>query len=261
MTNEEILAVWSPEDSPWATWVKPVLFAHLNVSPGCAPNLPNQRDVTWAPAAAQKAGIVLDLPGDEGIWVGVALAARGYRPVPLYNALPLPSNSVVGDSLSRRSIVAVDVLPIIAALRHNARQLATLTVPPSAPPVFLLDANRQGDGDLLQPEAFDNRSICFTTDFPSANFLQTQGIQRILLGQRARSEPQTDLQHVLCRWQEGGLTLERMRVDEPAASEKFRVNPPSWYGLMFQRALASIGLRRAAGGGFGAWMPESSAGG
>jgi hypothetical protein len=30
---------------------------------------------------------------------------------------------------------------------------------------------------------------------------------------------------------------------------------------MFQRALLAAGLRRATGGGFGAWKPESSAAG
>lgn len=33
------------------------------------------------------------------------------------------------------------------------------------------------------------------------------------------------------------------------------------YGAMFQRVLSSIGFRRASGGGFGAWLPETSAGG
>ena len=108
------------------------------------------------------------------------------------------------------------------------------------------------------PEEFDNRSVCFTTDFPSANFLHAHGIERVLLVQRGRDEPATDLAHVLRRWQDGGLLLERMRVDLPALAQQFEVRRPSWYSAMFQRALAAFGLRRAPDGGFGNWVPGSS---
>jgi hypothetical protein len=261
MTNEEIFEVWAPEGSPWSTWAKPVLFAHLGTPFGLPPSAEAACDVSWSPAADKKVAIVLDLPGEEGVWVAMALAARGYRPVPLYNAVPLPSGAPILDPLSERSIAAVDVLPIISALRRNAEQLAGMNIPTDAPPVFLLDANRHGDNLKMLPDEFDNRSICFTTDFPSANFLLTQGIQEVLLIQRDCIDPQPDLAHVLRRWQDGGLKLERMGLDSPLQRERFQVSRPSWYGAMFQRALAALGLRRATGGGFGAWMPDSSAGG
>lgn len=261
MNNEEIFAIWSPEDSPWAAWVKPVLFAHL----GSAFALPEgeeiPHDASWAPKPDEKVALVLDLPGDEAVWVGIALAARGYRPVPLYNALPLPSGQLILDPMSRRSIAAVDVLPIVRALRRGAEQIATMKIPADAPPAFLLDSKRHGDHMRMQPDEFDNRSICFTTDFPSANFLLSRGIETVLLVQRDRIEPHADLAHMLCRWQDGGLLLERKRIDSHQGRELFRVNSPSWYGAMFQRALVAFGLRKAPGGGFGAWMPESSAGG
>ena len=46
-----------------------------------------------------------------------------------------------------------------------------------------------------------------------------------------------------------------------SAQERFEVKRPSWYRVMFQRALMAFGLRRALGGGFGAWIPDSSSGG
>jgi len=261
MTIEEIFAVWSPENSLWSPWTKPVFFAHLGTSLVLPPDAGDSRDAGWSPTPDDKAALALDLPGEEGVWIGVALAARGYRPVPLYNAVPVPFGVPILDPLSRRSVAAVNVLPILSALRRSTEQLAGKNLPPEAPPAFLLDANRQGDQLQVQADEFDNRSICFTTDFPSANFLLTHGIQRVLLIQRDRIEPQTDLAHVLRRWQDGGLPLERARMDSPLERERFQVSRPSWYGAMFQRALASFGLRRAPGGGFGAWMPESSAGG
>src|SRR5882724_4842320 len=207
MTNEEIFAAWSPENSLWSTWAKPVLFAQMSTSFVLSPSAETSRDADWSPPPDEKIALVLDLPGEEGVRVGLALAGRGYRPVPLYNALPLPFGAPIFDPLSGRSVAAVNMLPIIGALLEGADQLARMSIPTNAPPAFLLDANRYGDGSRILPDEFDNRSICFTTDFPSANFLLTHGIQRILLVQRDRIEPQTDLKHVLRRWQDGGLLL------------------------------------------------------
>lgn len=260
MTNEEIFEVWSPDDSVWSTWVKPVLFAQAGTAVPLPPGAETAPEVGWAAQGQDKFTLVLDLPIDEGVWLGLALTRCGYRPVPLYNALPLPFGVSAFDSETGRPVAAVDMLPIVNALRHGAERLLHLKLSPNFPPAFLLDANRQGDRPML-PDEFDNRSICFTTDFPSGNFLLTHGIERVLLVQRARIEPQTDLAHVLRRWQDAGLALERIRIEEPTAREAFQVDRPSWYRAMFQRALASLGLRRALLGGFGAWIPESSAGG
>jgi hypothetical protein len=261
MTKEETFAAWSPVDSVWATWVKPVLFAHMDAATLVPANTGTVYEAGWAPAIEERTAMVLDLPKDEGVWLGIALAGRGYRPVPLYNALPLPFGAPVFDPTSQRPVAAVDVVPIVSALRQGAGQLAALKVPLEAPPAFLLDANRQGAGVRMLPDEFDNRSVCFTTDFPSANYLTTHGIKGVLLVQRERVEPQTDLAHVLCRWQDAGLPLQRMRIEQAIDRERFEVKRPSWYRAMFQRALVAFGLRRAPGGGFGAWIPESSAGG
>jgi hypothetical protein len=267
MTKEEIFAVWSPEHSPWSTWVKPVLFAHLREEFTLPASHEIHRDVDWVPPATERYALVLDLPGDEGVWVGASLALRGYQPVPLYNAIPQPINAIPQPihpaliSISRLSIEAVNVLPILDALHGAAPQLSGIPVPPDAPPAFLLDANRLGGGTGPTDDMFDNRSVCFTTDFPSANFLLSKGIRRVLLVQRDRLEPHDDLAQVLRRWQDGGLRLERARIPAPTVRVPFQIARPRWYGAMFQRALAALGFRRAPAGGFGAWMPESSAGG
>jgi hypothetical protein len=261
MTKEEIFSIWAPDDSPWSRWVKPVLFAHLDSALAHMPVREVAVDVSWSPPLDGNVALVLDLPGAEGVWTGVALASRGYRPVPLYNALPLPFGERLFDPLTGRAVAAVDVAPILAALRQGAEKLAQVKLPLDAPPVFLLDASRQGAGVRMQPDEFDNRSISFTTDFPSANFLASRGIQRVRLVQMDRAEPQADLAHSLRRWQDGGLKLERMRLDLPSQSEFFEIARPSWYGAMFQRVLSSIGFRRSSAGGFGAWIADSSAGG
>jgi len=261
MTKEEIFAAWAPDGSPWARWVKPVLFAHIDLAKESGSSAGTTGVVDWAPAANDKVTLVLDLPGAEGVTTGVALAKLGYHPVPLYNALPLPCLNPASDDITGAEIAAVEVLPILEALKLGAEELARVNLALDASPAFLLDANRSGEERMVKACDFDNRSISFASDFPSATFLGAQGIRRVLLVQRDRSEPRADLAHTLRRWQEGGLHLERIRLDGLAAPESFEVARPRWYGAMFQRVLASIGLRRVVGGGFGGWMPDSSAGG
>lgn len=261
MTKEEIFAIWAPEDSAWSRWAKPVLFAYVDSALSNNPMTETAGDVTWAPPASDNVALVLDLPCQQGALTGVALAASGYRPVPLYNALPSPYGKPPLNPLAGCDMIAVNVLPILSALRFGAEELSKLKIPAGAPPVFLLDCNRAGTGRRLQPHEFDNRSISFTTDFPSANFMAFHGIQRAILVQGNREVPHSDVAHTLRRWQDAGIVLERKRLDFPGPPEIFEVAKPSWYGAMFQRALASVGLRRAWTGGFGAWMPDSSAGG
>jgi hypothetical protein len=237
------------------------LFAYLDLEISQIPATEVAGDVSWAPPPGENTVLVLDLPGAEGVLTGVVLAGRGYQPVPLYNAVPLPYSELRLDPLASKAVAAVDVLPILSALRKGSEQLAQTKLPFDAPPAFLLDANRHGAGRKMQPEEFDNRSVSFTTDFPSANFLASHGIQRVMLVQRDRIEPQPDLAHSFRRWQDGGIKLERLRLDLPSQPESFEVARPSWYGAMFQRVLAGVGLRRSGRGGFGAWVPESSAGG
>jgi hypothetical protein len=260
MNKEEIFSIWAPENSIWSRWAKPVLFAHLDSALSYIPVTSAPTDVSWSPLLDERVAIVLDLPGAEGALIGLALAGQGYRPVPLYNALPLPFGETLLSPATISRVAAVDVLAIISALRMGTKLLAQLTLPPDAPPAFLLDANRKGVRKMITGE-FDNRSVSFTTDFPSANFMASQSIERVLLVQKHVLEPQSDLAHTLRRWQDDGLKLERLRLDPLSPREPFEVARPAWYGAMFQRVLSAIGLRRSSAGGFGAWVPDSSAGG
>jgi hypothetical protein len=187
------------------------------------------------------------------------LASRGYRPVPLYNAVPGPVGILTPGALGG-SVSLVDVHGIADALWHGAEHLRQTSLADDAPPAFLLDANRRGEGRFATPGRFDNRSISFTTDFPSANFLMASGIQRVVLGQLAADQPQPDLAHTLRRWQEGGLGIELKRLDSGAPITPLEVPKPSGFGSIWQRALALFGLRRHRLGGFGGFIPEPSAG-
>lgn len=52
------------------------------------------------------------------------------------------------------------------------------------------------------------------------------------------------------------MTLHPLSLATP-----FLVGRPRWYGAMFQRALAALGLHKTGSGGFGVWMRNSAGGG
>ena len=261
MTKEELFEIWAPPHGCWSPWVKPVLFACLDREPGWAAlAATSDFDTSGIPPAQHNAALVLDLPGAEGIRAGMALAAQGYRPVLLYNAVPGPTVPVQGATGISDATALVDVGQILSALWHEGGRLHGMNLSPNCPPAFLLDANRRGEGLSLAPGRFDNRSISFMTDFPSATFLAANGISRVVLIQSGRDDPQPDLAHTLRRWQDGGIALEMKRMDVVGPPVLLQVRAPSGFGLLWQRALGMLGLRRHGLGGFGGFVPTPSAG-
>ncbi|HEX2572333.1 MAG TPA: hypothetical protein VH877_22500, partial [Polyangia bacterium] len=185
MNRTEVHRCWCLPESPWSRWVKPVLFAYLDeeLEPGPLPPSPgwllpevirplemaSQTEGGPTPYRAahrlRDVALVIDLPGAEGTQMGIGLAEKGFRPIPLYNAVPAPG-------------ATIDVRPIMAALVNGAGLVGD--VAGDAPPAFLLDADRMGQGRAVQAGDFDNRSVCTAADFPSAALLGTAGIRRVV---------------------------------------------------------------------------------
>ncbi len=265
MKREELFEVWAPAAAVWSPWVKPVLFSCLNEGAWDEllgmPAPPAHWCTEWLPSAAENIVLVLDLPGHEGVAVALDLARCGYRPVPLYNALPGPREQELSATGWLATPPLVEVSGILNTLRAATRRLADAGLPAEAPPAFLLDARRRVGQRLATPGCFDNRSISFVTDFPSANLLLARGMRRVLLVQRGATQPQADLAHTLRRWQDSGLeiTLKDLEVAGPPAP--LIVNKPTWFGLWFQRALELVGFRRNVLGGFGGILPDTSSSG
>jgi hypothetical protein len=246
MTNEEVFDIWAPADVAWSAWVKPVLFTQRTTTPGetSTPDDWLTLDVSWAPGPHENEAIVVDLAGRQSLLVGLALAAQGYRPVPLYNAC-------TGGS------AVVPMEPVLDLLHRAAPDLAKLFLPDDSPPAFLLDADRLRGG-VPTPGRYDNRWLVFPQDFPSANFLRSRSIRSVLLVQPRAGQPQSDLAHVLLRWQEAGLPLSVVAPTASAVAQPLQVQQPRFFRWMWQRALASMGLRRNSAGGFGAVVPHPS---
>jgi hypothetical protein len=250
MTKQDIFDAWVPSSTIWSPWAKPVLFSQMDaISPEVivAPHAPT--DVSWGVDSDRATAMVVDLPGAQGVTLALSLAEIGYRPVPLYNACPEPTGNT---SL-------VEVQPIMIALARSASLLGGLNLPIDAPPAFLLDASRN-PGAVPLPGQFDNRSISLPTDFPSASLLLSHGIRRVILVQPRRTEPQADLSHTLRRWQDAGLTILALAMQEPGSLQPMMIQRPKAFRLLWYNLLAKLGLKSNPLGGFGGRLPMSSSG-
>jgi hypothetical protein len=270
VTGEDVYRIWAPDGARWSPWVKPVLFTHLDgyqsIDQASALSEP---EVPWAPdaaptepravpgagyrepgivaAARAQTALVVDLPPMMSICTGLALARRGYRPVPLYNSCP-----------GKGAVVHLG--GIMLGLRAGAPLLAELRLPPDAPPAFLLDANRMSGHPV--PTMFDNRWMVLPQDLPSARLLRDGGVARVRVVRESGRRGGDDLDHVLRRWQDDGLPLELVREGRAEAPVPLEVARPRRYRALTYRLFAMLGLRRNAAGGFGSVVPEpGSAGG
>ncbi len=247
MTNEDMFEAWAPADSRWSSWAKPVLFAQgVGVRVQTTSPAPDSRDYSWLPRASGQTGVVVDLGGVETVRIGLKLAELGHRPVPLYNTSDDPA-------------AVLDVRPLRAELTAGAETLRRRSLPPDAPPAFLLDAARMRPAVLPSPGTFDNRWMVFPQDFPSGTFLKSAGITDVLLIHDG-GNPQEDLAHVLLRWQQAGIRLQSM-TPEDTAPRPLVVHPPSWFRKVWYRAITVARLRRNNAGGFGAAIPVATSGG
>jgi hypothetical protein len=250
VTGQECYDVWAPADAAWSAWAKPVLFAQLAEQIWTVPDgeAPNPVDVFWAPSAGRTA-IIIDLPEADSVRFGLALASRGYRPVPLYNT-----------SFGAGAVVNAEVIARELLLR--TRWLQGITLAKSAPPVFLLDASRMSPTVLPAPGRYDNRWVVFPQDFPSGSYLRANGITDVLLVHGDKGL-QDDLAHVLLRWQQLGVKLLAHDVSARGHGQtrELRVTPPSLARRLWYRVIALAGLRRNNAGGFGAIIPVPSSGG
>ena len=74
MTKDQIYRIWRPDDSPWSRWVKPVLFSYM-----VEEELPAQGTLRrkWGIPHSSDTAIIVDMPGEEGVAVGLALSESG----------------------------------------------------------------------------------------------------------------------------------------------------------------------------------------
>jgi hypothetical protein len=242
-SGESAFAAWAPDGVLWSEWAKPVAFVLPSMTMG-ADSIPQPTQPAALPDFLDpKSVVVVDLPGVDAVHAGLALARRGYRPVPLFNGTSGPS-------------AVIDVSPVTRALWDGAPTLERHTLALDAAPAFLLDSRRNVTAAPIRPGSYDNRWVVLPQDFPSGSLLASRGMRSATVLQTGTVSIAPDLAHVLRRWQESGLQIRVVDVGSGRVAENVTVPKPSGFKLAWYAAIALFGLRRSNVGGFGSLIPE-----
>jgi hypothetical protein len=248
MWSEEAFDAWTADGAIWSQWAKPIAFAQAR-GLAMAPEPIADADLPVVPGPLDPASaIVVDLPGAEAVYAGLAVADRGFRPVPLFNGTSGPS-------------AVIDVAPIARALWAGTERLKRRGIAVDAAPAFLLDSRRRGSRGDSPPGSYDNRWIALPQDFPSGALLASRGIKGAALIQRGSLTIPSDLAHVLRRWQDHGLQIRVVDLATGQSASDVVVPKPSRFRHAWYAAIAVLGLRRSNVGGFGSSVPEETTGG
>jgi hypothetical protein len=249
-TREAVYEQWAPEGTLWSPWVKPVVFTALvdRMLEATHAERPPDPGWTWLPDANSATGVVLDLPAAAALRLAVVLARRGFRPVPLFNGVPGPLGGFVPAEEMCHALVGF------------GDDLAKLSLPPDAPPAFVLDSGRMAGGRIPGPSEFDNRWMVFAQDLPSGGFLRDHGVRRVLVIQESRTVAD-DLCHVLRGFRETGVEVLVKVPGTDADPETASLPRGSWLRTVFFRASVLMRLRRNSAGGFGASVPNPQSSG
>lgn len=253
MTRDEAFAAWAPKGFVWTPWVKPVLFSYADhadprevpiVEPAWVGDIgPFEEDAPKdhphrSSARTRDVAIVVDLAGAASVRGGVALLGLNFFPVPLFNALP-------------HTMAIVPMMPIIEAIVSTTALRARSTVSRDASPAFLLDSRRRGEGINLMPGRFDNRSMPFATDFPSATTLMNAGLRRVVVVHEDALA--ADVVGILFAWQRAGMTIYSKSFREAGLPKPITLHPPS----LFTRISQWWTRGRSKTGTFGELIPRA----
>jgi len=250
MNKHTLFDIWAPPQCPWSAWAKAAALSDLSgdLARPSSP-VPSALDEYKVPALNPHTAMVVDLPGAMSIHFGLALAKKGYRPIVMINAVPQPLSA---------SPYAVDVGSSVEAMIRFTPFLQQLNLRDGAPPAFLLDAARQGRGRSITPGVFDNRSVLFRSDFPSAARLREGQIDRVMLIHGSELPIERDLASVLIGWAEDGMPVAVVTPQGESIDQK--LPKKSWLADTWLRFCASLLFHKNSTGHFGAIVPRSSGG-
>lgn len=195
--DKEIYKIWAPAGKKWVDWVRPVPFVemeHFAKGYGSFKAADNGGygaeyvDDTWKDAA-----FIVDLPGRESVREGVALAKKGYRPIPIFN----------GTVEQKDARATTDNESASMALMQYVGELTKIELPENARPAFLTDRNRL-QRYRVNLGIFDNSWDVYHQDLPTAEYFGANDIHKIVIvGQTVAR----DLVKILYPFQKKGIEI------------------------------------------------------
>jgi hypothetical protein len=184
--------------------------------------------------------LVLDLPGASGVLFGLALAAQGYFPVPLYNAIPRPSIELMIGETS-----LVDMETIVRALRDATPALSQSSHSPDASGICRGESRGSGCDPCRGNSTTDRRRSRPTFRRPCS---AAHGLGGLSSGNRqatsrSRTSPTRGWRPAVC------VSLKRLDLEDPFLV----VHKPTQFGPVAARWPQYCD---DPFGGFGGMVPE-----
>lgn len=216
MTAKEIYRIWAPVGKTWVDWVRPVPFMGIgeySKQYACSSFQVPRPDVSNE--IYRDGAIFVDLPGEESVSMGIALARQGYRPIPVYN----------GTIEQMGSRATVDNQTVGEALWMATTELSQIEIADDALPTFLLDRNRL-NRFKMEIALFDNSWDIYPQDIPSAEYFTAKGIRKIIIIGESVSK---DLKKILYDYQKKNITIyltngyeapKKVKLHKPLVKDK-----------------------------------------
>lgn len=195
---KEAYKIWAPEGNKWSGWVRPVPFLSIGEkskkyinSNITLPIIEYDNELT------KKTAVMVDLSGTDSVLEGLALAKKGYRPIPTYN----------GTMEQKGARAAVDNQSIGEILLWGAKELADMKLEENFPPAFLLDKNRL-QRYKINGAIFDNSYDIYPQDLPTAEYLVSNGIDRVVIVCDSSSK---DLKKIIKTYKKKKLVVKEVK--------------------------------------------------
>lgn len=194
MNRKEVYKIWAPYGKKWVDWVRPVPFIGIDelkqIHEFIDYTIPS---INYIDGVYKDTAIIVDMQGVDSIKEGIALAKKGYRPIPIFNG----TNPSVGCMATTNNMI-IEPLLIWGSVELNKIKLDD-----DAPPVFLLDKNRL-NRYKINASVFDNSWDIYPQDIPSAKYFLDNGIKKIIVKGEVFNK---DLSKVLYKHQKCGMKI------------------------------------------------------
>ena len=209
--GRKLYDIWAPAGKKWVDWVRPVPFLEIHhyTKSYCMSNR-SIPEITCASGEARDTAVLVDLPGGESVAWGLALAKKGFRPIPVFN----------GTLEQEGARATVDNQSAGMALLWATMLLGGMELAEDAPPAFLTDTNRL-QRHVMVESLFDNSWDVYHQDLPSAEYMWQQGIRKVVL---ICNTPAEDLKKILYPYGKRGMEILWTKGYE--APKKLRLRKP-----------------------------------
>lgn len=191
MDGKEIYKIYAPIDAKWTEWVRPVPFVAISTYNRKPTNNWIDRKITFLKQYEPNTAIFVDLPGEESIEYGIALANFGYRPIPIFNG----TDEQEGAKATTNSYL------IESHLINASEKLKNINLKNNANPVFLLDSYRI-NRYRAKESIFDNSWDLYKQDIPSFQYFKRNNINKIIV---VGNEIRRDLRKFFFEFQDAGI--------------------------------------------------------